>query len=91
MTKQQVINHIATRLNELILANTNPGIVLELSLILRDITREDDYSYQSQPRDLIRPSSQGQGSVDISPGQTFTYNTPLSVSNSSGLVASSGF
>lgn len=52
MTKQQIINHIATRLHSLLSnrgeINSTSDIVL-LSSILQEITRDDDYNSYGQP------------------------------------------
>lgn len=47
MTKQQVINHIASRLALLIAEHGSAENIALLANILRDITREDDYPYNT--------------------------------------------
>ncbi len=46
MNKTQIINYIAVKLQSLIAnPDSNQVVVLELANILRDVTRDDDYSY----------------------------------------------
>lgn len=65
MNKTQIINHIACRLESLLNDPSHSAIVgkidrvNELSVILRDITRDDDYSFAPQ----INSSSTYPGSI----------------------------
>ncbi len=49
MTKQQIINHIAVRLNELIVNGGDAGVVKEVASILSQVTREED-EFVSRPQ-----------------------------------------
>ncbi len=71
MNKQAIINHIAIRLQTLI---SQPGdnhlVINELAIILRDITRDDDYSFN-------------QGTISgIGHHSNMAYTTGPSLSNS---------
>jgi hypothetical protein len=59
MNKQQITNHIASRLNSLIDENGNHDIIVELSHILQHITRDDDYSFSQNPTSIYAGSTTG--------------------------------
>lgn len=84
MNKQQIINHIATRLNTLIANGGEQNIIREFSFILQQITVDDDYSAQQR-----RPSSSMDGQAVTATTPSFTYNTDSVLGTISGGVVSS--
>ncbi len=87
MNKQQIINHIACKLESLVNGVQPVDAPIQIALLatlLRDITRDDDYSYSSQPPNGILQSGSISGLTTAYTANPVSFNdSPLrSVGNS---------